>query len=50
LHQQSIKPIFLILKEGIKLSPKTMVVYIWNSRIIERVGARIRARKSLRTT
>lgn len=50
LHQQSIKPIFLILKESIKLSPKTMVVYIWNSRIIERVGARIRARKALRRT
>lgn len=47
LYQHSAKPLLNIINEGLRLSPAALAIYIRDSRILERLGARIRVRKTL---
>ncbi len=48
LHQGSIAPLMNIVCQAFTLSPATLSIYLRDSRIIERLGARIRLRKTLK--
>ena len=49
LHQNSLKPLLRIIEHLLKLSPISLLIYLRCSRIHERVFARIKARRSLKT-